>query len=379
MKKWTLLALLLLFTLTATAQENLPQSDWYAVAWNEESDTLHWINADGEQVSIERPRLPDENGSAGETTLFISPDGATMVITAPLNTGQYGIGFYDFASGEMLNFHQTQSDEVTLNSPAQHFSTDSQFFALILHTQERNAWRILVFDRTGNVPYVLSHDPRTIPQAFVTELSSYPQIMLVTHDSETDSVDVRFQMIIPNFPQVSSYGWRSTSDYPAGSLRADWLTFPANSGYDTHPQTGDVLLARINPANGIPTIPDAGNTISIQSSADNPAVDIFSTGEFFLSHPRFLNNGDWIGYQQYSPDGETQFSVMTVDGEPILTLEPDIINIAHTPDGLLAITENTISHITATGETVIFEMESSVNIIYSTPPQIDFSLETISD
>ena len=65
--------------------------------------------------------FPAEDWSAGETALHISPDGATMVITAPLRMAQQGIGFYDFASGELLNFHQTQAGEVVLNSPCTTF------------------------------------------------------------------------------------------------------------------------------------------------------------------------------------------------------------------------------------------------------------------
>ena len=72
----------------------LPLSDWYAVAWAQESDSLHWINAQGEQVSIQRPQMQGEI-SIQQTRLHISPNGRLLLSIAPLNTGREGIGLYD--------------------------------------------------------------------------------------------------------------------------------------------------------------------------------------------------------------------------------------------------------------------------------------------
>ena len=129
-----------------------------------------------------------------------------------------------------------------------------------------------------------------------------------------------------------------------------------------------MLYARINPANGIPSLAGVGNTIALQESADNPAIDIISTGEFFLSHPRYLNNGDWIGYQQQTPDGDPQFSVVTIEGDPVVTLEPDVIDIIHTPDGY-SLSQKTQFAIFQTPQKMLIQEVHSLNQI---PPLLWF-------
>src|SRR5689334_5188358 len=60
---------------TLNAQLNaqgLVSTPWYAVVYQPATNTLHWVNAAGEQVVLPRPTLPDE---AQYRDLRISPNG----------------------------------------------------------------------------------------------------------------------------------------------------------------------------------------------------------------------------------------------------------------------------------------------------------------
>ena len=87
------LMLFVLMVFITNADTALPESEWYAVTWVEASDTLHWVNANGEQASIPRPKL-DGQISQAATRLHMSPNGRYLAVISPLNNGREGIGFY---------------------------------------------------------------------------------------------------------------------------------------------------------------------------------------------------------------------------------------------------------------------------------------------
>src|SRR5690606_1774009 len=112
----------------------LPAAPWYAVTWEEATDTLHWINASGEQASIARPKL-DGQVSQTQTRLHISPNGRTLVVISPLLNGREAIGFYDFQTGQFAQIHETQPNEVFLPAGRQPFTETSGHFAIPLRNQ----------------------------------------------------------------------------------------------------------------------------------------------------------------------------------------------------------------------------------------------------
>src|SRR5690606_2622536 len=110
------------FAFTVQADTNLPNSAWYAVAWVRDSDSLHWINADGEQGSIERPTWTEEAANT-EPWIHISANGRILVQIVQQANGYEGIGFYDIEAGQFLNTHQAQAGE--------HFITTEHYPSLI--------------------------------------------------------------------------------------------------------------------------------------------------------------------------------------------------------------------------------------------------------
>jgi hypothetical protein len=104
MKRTLLIMLLLLGYVGADssvvhAQQPLIGTPWYVMAYQLETDSLHWINADGEQASMSRPTLNDE---AQYLDMRVSPNGETLVMTAQLNSGLQALGIYNLVAGERL-------------------------------------------------------------------------------------------------------------------------------------------------------------------------------------------------------------------------------------------------------------------------------------
>ncbi|PJF33283.1 MAG: hypothetical protein CUN57_02580, partial [Phototrophicales bacterium] len=83
-------------TQSVHAATPLPASNWYAVTYVPNTDTLHWVNAQGEQGQLDRPHLANEADNPAVLRMRISPNGQHMVLLASLNNGNLGVGFYDF-------------------------------------------------------------------------------------------------------------------------------------------------------------------------------------------------------------------------------------------------------------------------------------------
>src|SRR5687768_10545022 len=88
-----IIALLAALPASAVIQP-LPASEWYAVLWDSQNDVLYWVNADGQQASLPRPKLPNE-APVSEAQFRISPNGRYLVLAAKLNNQAYGLGIYD--------------------------------------------------------------------------------------------------------------------------------------------------------------------------------------------------------------------------------------------------------------------------------------------
>ncbi len=120
-----LLGLVLLVIVMPAYAQALPVSPWYAIVYEPETDTLHWINGAGKQTAMPRPILPNE---AQYLDMRIAPNGQQMVMVSQLTNGLEAIGIYDFATGVFVQTHQANAGE-TINLGGENiFSANSQYW-----------------------------------------------------------------------------------------------------------------------------------------------------------------------------------------------------------------------------------------------------------
>lgn len=172
-----LLALVLSSAEAVHAQQPLPPSAWYAVIYQPETDSLRWINADGEQASMPCPTL---NNEAQYLDMRLSPDGRTLLLTAQLTSGLQAIGVYNLAAGTFVQTHIAQPGESMHLGGQQIFTADSQYFAVGLSGGDfaSPSWRVILFEaQTGAVTAFIDH---THPEAPTLPLSAPSVLVYVT-------------------------------------------------------------------------------------------------------------------------------------------------------------------------------------------------------
>lgn len=385
-----ILCLLMIFGFVSmVSAAALPQSDWYAVTWVEASDTLHWVNENGEQVSIPRPQLEGEISQA-QTRLHISPNGRTLIVISPLLNGHEGIGFYDIAIGDFVQIHETQDNEIILPVTNHAFTETSSHFAVTLRHPNTGAWRMIAFEAgTGNALTQLTSDDPSLPNGVQNNPDLWADVVQFNLDEAFNVLEVRFQTITnSNVIQTSfpSFVWRIPVNNPE-SVGVDTLTYSQLAGFDIHPMTGEIVYAWFDPQLGqTQQTPQEANTIRLVSG-DQEQTLVTQGGEGGARLPRWLHNGDWVGY--YTSNGALawHWSVMTRDTVTQTPLSPAIIDVYHTNDGFL--TKNTtlwaLNHVTTLnfegfsepGNT-IFAPGSAFAVIYTTPANTPFTLTEVA-
>ena len=391
--RWLVLPLLLLALASAVWAEDLPPAPWYAVAWVKENDRLHWINANGEQGSIARPRLINESDDRAATSLWISPNGRTLVVAAPVEEGRYGIGFYDLASGQWVRTHETEPGEIVL--PLADFTPTSSHFAMSLRNETSGDWRVLVFDtQSGNATAQLNRTDPILPPAVHTDADWYPLITSFGIDEALGTVSLLMHQ-------------RSVSDAPetyvGGSPAFRWYPMPppalANApvvmessgfsplpGLDVDKFTGRLLVAAADPQFAAPSA-YVGRQILMR--ANDQSMPLVTANAYTLSNPRWLRGSEWIGYRVDDGVFAPHLAVTTAEGGDGLPLGPNIGEIYDTPDGFLAIdtspyrlyhaTDLNFEGFAANVGSTLFEPGVPFSIIYTTPAFTPFLLTSVAD
>lgn len=376
-----LLAMLLIMAVSPLAAQG-SESPWTAVVWALETDTLHWVTAEGEQRSTPRPRLPEEDPAASAQIKF-SPDGRYLVVTALLNSGNQGIGFYDIAADVFTQTHEAAVSEI-IDLGHQSSTPDSDRIAVgLAGTDAANpSWRVLVFEyATGDALAQLTNADVGAEGEAAAFLPS-----IVFYDLQDDGREVvHFQMYpfnsIPG-AEVAANAWdvqaNSIANSPYTALDSDiaLLTgaaaFPTtNLNISASPQ-GDFGLNHNTITVGLPD----GASLNVQ--------DVWVDGTRSHSRARWLNNGAWIAY--FAQGGESAAHWSVVENAPvgenqIVHLDANVVDVSHTPDGYLAMTDdNQLYHVTdfSAGETLsesaslVFQADEIVQVVYVSPDLGDY-------
>lgn len=373
-----LLALLLVLVVTPLAAQS-SENPWTAVLWALETDTLHWVTAEGEQRSTPRPQLPDEDPAAS-AQIKLSPDGRYLVVTALLNNGNQGIGFYDIAADVFTKTHEAAVSEI-IDLGHQSSSPDSARIAVGLAGTDPAApsWRVLVFEyATGDaLAQLVNSDVGSDGEA----AAFLPSI--VFYDLQADGREVvHFQMYpfnsIPG-AEVAANAW----DVAANAI--------ANSPYtaldsDIALVSGAVVFPVTNPNVEALPVTDFGlnhNTIAagLPAVASLDVQDVWVDGSRYISRARWLNDGAWVGYFAQGGADAPQWNVVAnapAAENQAIALAANIVDIIGTPDGYLAVSEdNGLYHVTelisaeSFGEP-IFQASEIFQVVYVSPDLGDY-------
>ncbi len=384
--------LLLTAQMASAADLALPASPWYAVTWQEADDTLHWINANGEQASIARPKL-DGQISQAMTRLHISPDGRTLVVISPLLNGHEGIGFYNFQTGQWVQIHETQDNEVFLPAGDQPFTETSSHFAIPLRSPNSGEWRMIVFETaTGNAVDVLARTDPGMPPGFVTDTAWWPQVVNFNLDEALNTLEVRFQFVtqINAMPLMfQAFNWRIPPVQNSDTVQAFTFGWSPLVGYDINPTTGEIVFGLWDAQNAPAPSPGAANRIHYQAAPDQLVGNLAQELGGSATLPLWLHNGDWVGYYRNDGAHAPHWLVMTKDGQGGVPLGPDYIGLYHVSDGFLAKSSsawkldysNTMAFegfSQPVGSTV-YQPGSAFAVIYTTPAATAFTLPSVAE
>ena len=374
-----LFGLLVLMMIPVQAQA-LPNSAWYAVVYQPETDSLHWINASGQQATMPRPTLQDE---AQYLDMRISPDGRTMIMHSQLNSGLEAIGVYDFATSIFVQTHQAQPGETVHLGGENIFTTNSQYFAVGLFSGDfaSPAWRVILFEsQTGNVVAFVDH---THPDAPEVQLSA-PAVQYI------DGAYVHFQLIpqsVGGWHTWPAYAWRAFGFDPAEPAIVESPYTRANVQIQL--LTGQVAMSytddnyAVAPPDGpLPNFNAIGSGILANEA---PMTTIHADGTRYHLATRWAKGGEWILFLSDDALGNRYWNNVLANGVPgnnsHMPFDPQFVDVYGTTDGYLLVNDlhalyytNGFMPNTALN---IAQLTANSQIIYVTPIGVNFMLASL--
>lgn len=359
----------------------LPASDWYAVIWNRATDTLHWVNDVTEQASMARPKLPGE-GQQG-VTLYVSPDGRTLMVHGPLESGRDGLGFYDFASNTWTQIHEAQQGESIIAADRNPFTLNSEFAAIGLYSG--SSWRVIAFETaTGDAVAQLDS---AHPDAAAAQIPPQAVPSVAFYDLEQNfgqwRVQIRFITLGPNIglPQAPSLAWiPALGSVSVNSLHANL------SGFDVLLQQSRVIF----------TVPDANAPTTLGrvrigfTGSPDSADTVFDTPNALASKPRWVANGLMVAFRVAQQPFANMWHLMPAVGGDSTPFAPDYDELLGTSDGFILVDyeggEVKFSNIlgfeafTPTVGNVIYTTDTvNFSVVYVTPMGAQFVLPALPD
>ena len=381
------------------AGATLPAADWWALVYLPGTDTLHWLNPDGEQIMMPRPELPDEV-NFGFPEMHVGANGRMLVLAMPINDGdEYGLGFYDFSTGEMVRVHQTQVGEVPRVYSRYASDENSQAvavgFAFGLNAAEEG-WRVILFDLfTGDVLGQLRSDAESV-QGYedvdaITGGAIFPQPIWFEGGGGLDAgVHVRLDPIGVgddlDVQQSSAIVW-----YPRGRPDSDTDTQIFRSPYNARAidfsRLGpEAVFAYFNgalPRTEVPFVDT--NAIGRGAPVDllgYPETEfVFGTGAQAYDRVRWAGDGSQVVFRAINAAEEQRWFTVDLDGGQPQALPDSTLDVIGVPGGFLYAADGqvTLRNVppTGAGDRVVWDTgldDVAMQFVYATQPGLDGNL-----
>src|SRR5690606_36847701 len=130
----------------AQGQTLLPRP-WYAVAWDTDNDTSHWINASEEQAALQRPEMPGEAADSAPAVKF-SANGRFLLQSSTLESQERALRIYDLQTVLILGEHEASASKSVDLGSVHTPSPNSLRMAVGLACSDsaNPSWRMLAFE-----------------------------------------------------------------------------------------------------------------------------------------------------------------------------------------------------------------------------------------
>ncbi|MBI5929748.1 MAG: SH3 domain-containing protein [Chloroflexi bacterium] len=326
----------LMLPLSVSAQQPLPASAWYAVVYQPESDTLHWITTQGQQAQINRPHLPNE---VAYLHLRISPNGRSMVMVSQLVDGNQALGIYDFSLAAFVATHIAKLGE-TINLGSENiFTANSQFVAVGFSLSDfaNSAWRVILFEvQTGAA--ITSIDS-VYPNA-PGPRDSVPNVQYI------DDLYVHFQLIpqaVGAWHTWPAYAWRVFGFDPAAPVLTESPYTRAD--FSIQLLTGQSVMTYADP--NFAAMPPSGqllnfNAIGTAALANgNTITPIYTDATRYLMTVKWAKGGEWILFLTIDDQMNRAWNIALSAGTPgnnsYIPFDPQFVNVYGTSDGYLLV------------------------------------------
>lgn len=361
---------------SATAQ-TIPSSDWYVTVYEPTTDTLHWVNMDGEQTSISRPRMPQETSYLD---MRISPNGRYMVMTALLSNGRVGLGIYDFQLGQFMQTHTAELDEQIDLGGDYIFTSDSSLFAVGLFSGDfaAPAWRVILFESaTGNARAFIDH---TYPDAPDVGLAA-PKVQYLTDTS----VHLQFQpQAVGGSHTLPAYEWTVVGFDPEIPLISE-SNFIYTSA-DILLTSGQFVMAAMNenagalaPSGPMPNFNSITNA-NVDSDTLNP---LYTDPTRYHLDARWAKDGEWVLFLSSDENNDQYWNIMDTQEAMPLPLDAQFGEAYGTSTGYLLVDADrnllSFDEMTPLSATRIYQLSEQSQIIYITPLGTASTLTTIAE
>ncbi len=362
------------------AEQPLPASPWYAVVWNTDADTLHWVNAGGEQASIARPELPGEAADS-IAAIQISRNGRYLLQAVTLETQVRALGIYDLQAGQFVQVHQAGLSEQIDLGRIHTSNLTSQRIAVGLATIDpaNPAWRILVLDlASGSVVAQLTNADLNL---YGLAAFRMPVVVYYDLDEAFGQEVVHFQLLPINAggsPTYDSYAWNTAT----GTIAAS----PYNhSDLDVQYLSGEMALAVNDPAYAaLEAPPMLGISYNALARGFDPngMTTIWVDGTRHNYRPLWAAGGQWLLYWSEGEPFAPNWNVVLANSLPAsnqrMPLGPNIQNVWGAPDGYLALTDEGALLFMNQFEVEAFAADFGVPV-FQIPDQQNASVVYVSD
>lgn len=344
-----------------TAPDSIAQNatGWQAWIYDYSVDSLYRINQNGLQQTLVRPKLTNEQTGNTSAMLTISPDGGYMLISAPLNNGNQGLGIYNLATQTFVATHEAAPNtEIRLgNTSNSHaFSgvvqgLSSQFVAVTYAYSvfggalpaNTPAWTIVIYDlATGAEVNRLESNNANLISNVPTANAEGTFGHVVYMDS---TLEVHVQLL-PSAAGVPTYTDALVWDTQLGSINAspwtqldiDILPNPngaANQAVFPSQLSSYAVLPPIGPYDSMNAI-ETGFPQSVTPAPTTLWVD----GTRHQFSPRWTAGGNLVLFSTFDANGVQGWHVLPVGSNNLNTLPNDTMMVASLPDGFLAQKQN---------------------------------------
>lgn len=376
--RWPIFAIILLLVLTqlqvyGQAAQGLPKVAWWMWIYDERADSLLLFNEHGQQATLARPKLPFE-ALAPENTpqMSVSPDGQVLVVSARLQNGNAGLGFYHLATGYFLAIHEALPGEAILLDSAA-YNVDSSQIAIGLAGPGVNAWRVIVF----SVAYGswLYRTDNTAP--LITDLRLYnaerivrPKIVYFGQDEVHVQLIGEVQGAGREFP---TFAWKPEANSAAPSPYF-------HAAIDVLPSTMQAVYLTTDPAQPEPPVSEF-NALASTLPPDEP---LWAEPGQLITEARWAADGELILFQTYSAsEAGYIWRVLTVDTRAVTPLPSDIQQVIAAPGGFISMAEGGrfsfhAANNPTSAETIWSAEHPSVRIVYTSRSEVDFALTRLA-